>query len=151
MKLLGILPYCVHWGKSNFTRPVLMSVLDSFGKRPRDGRGRKKEHKEEKRSNEFTRSGWARGPRKSDSAVSVPGFPMNDCGFLCRDRSLYRKLNHVSGQAHMVVSTSAGLGKGRQRASDDKTPRTGPRWSGPVRALSLKNSSWKFDQIQAFL
>lgn len=47
MKLLGILMYCVHWGKSNCTRPVLMSVLDSFGKCPRererDGRGRNKE------------------------------------------------------------------------------------------------------------
>lgn len=31
MKLLGILMYCMHWGKSNFTRPVLMSVLDFFG------------------------------------------------------------------------------------------------------------------------
>lgn len=30
MKLPGILMYCVHWGKSNCTRPVLMSVLDSF-------------------------------------------------------------------------------------------------------------------------
>lgn len=48
MKLPGILMYCVHWGKSNCTRPVLMSVLDSFfGKCPRepargDGRGREK-------------------------------------------------------------------------------------------------------------
>lgn len=56
MKLAGILMYCVHWGKSNFTRPVSMSVLDFFGncprkrERERDGRGRKKkEHKEERR------------------------------------------------------------------------------------------------------
>lgn len=94
MKLPGILMYFVHWGKSNCTRPVLMSVLDSFfGKCPRerargDGRGRKKKEKntrkekEAKRSNKFTRSEWTRGPRKCDSAVQVPGFPKCDCAFL---------------------------------------------------------------------
>lgn len=51
---------------------------------------------------------WA---KKCDSAVWVPGFPTYDCAFLCRERSLYRKLNHVSGQAHVVGSTSAGLGR----------------------------------------
>ncbi|TMS20795.1 hypothetical protein E3U43_007288 [Larimichthys crocea] len=51
---------------------------------------------------------WA---KKCDSAVWVPGFPTYDCAFLCQERSLYRKLNHVSGQAHVVGSTSAGLGR----------------------------------------
>lgn len=56
MKLLGLLMCCVHWGRSNCTRPVLMSVLDFFLEMPRrdrerDGRGSKKEHKEAKRYN----------------------------------------------------------------------------------------------------
>lgn len=78
----------------------------------RDRRGReKKTTRKSKCSNEFTMPGLNLGPRKCDSAVWVPGFPMYDCAFLCRERSLSRKLNHVSAQAHMVVNTSAALGE----------------------------------------
>lgn len=89
-----------------------MSVLDFFGKCPRETETERKETggAGKKRSQtfqtKFTRPGLTREPRKCDSAVWVPGFPMYDCAFLCRERSLSRKLNHVSAQAHMVVSTS---------------------------------------------
>lgn len=158
MKLPGILMYCVHWGKSNCTRPVLMSVLDSFfGKCPRerargDGRGRKKKEKntrkekEAKRSNKFTRSEWTRGPRKCDSAVQVPGFPKCDCAFLFPRKEAFTgnwimwadKYTWWWAQALDWTGLEEGK-KSRQRASVDKVslPRTGPRWSGPVGALSL--------------
>lgn len=59
MKLPGILMYCVHWGKSNCTRPVLMSVLDSFfGKCPRERASeRRREGQEKKRKEHQKRKG----------------------------------------------------------------------------------------------
>lgn len=53
MNLVGILMCCVHWVKSNFTRPVLMSVLDSFGTCPREMGGAEKNTR---KRDEFTRS-----------------------------------------------------------------------------------------------
>lgn len=40
-----------------------------------------------------------------------------DCAFLYRERSLYRKLNHVRRRAHVVVSSSAEVEKSRQSLS----------------------------------
>lgn len=159
MKLPGILMYFVHWGKSNCTRPVLMSVLDSFfGKCPRERASeRRREGQEKKRKEHQKRKGgqtfqqiyqvrvdsWAKEVWLSSpsSRISKVWLRLS----LPEKGSLYRKLNHVSGQVHVVVSASAGLDwtgggkKSRQRASVDKVslPRTGPRWSGPVGALSL--------------
>lgn len=49
-------------------------------------------------------------PRNSDSAFCVTGFTKYECAFLCREKGLHRKLNHVSRLAHVVVSASTGLG-----------------------------------------
>ena len=158
----GIWMYRVHFeGKtSNSTRPVLMSVLDSFGtpcprdRRRREGLARGK-HEKELRSSEFTRSGWTHGPRKGDSAVLVPGFPMSDRAFLCRDRSLYRKLDHVRGEAHVVVSTRTALrggggvgGEQRQSASVDKTPKN---LTTLERTSQSSQPEEKLTKLQAFL
>lgn len=64
--------------------------------RSEDEMGGARKKKNTRKLQHFTRSGWTRGPRRSDSAVWAPGFPAYDCAFLWRERSLYRKLNHVS-------------------------------------------------------
>lgn len=94
----------------------------------------KKEHKEGRDvPANLPGQGELVGQGRVTQQSGFPGFPTYDCAFLCREGVLQGKLNHVSRGAHVMASRNAGTeGKLTESASVDKTPTTGPHWSGSV-------------------
>lgn len=136
---------CLYW-----------TSLESAPERERDGRGRgKKNTRKTKNLTNLPGHGLAHGPWKCESAVWVPRLPVYDWAFLCRERSLSRKLSHGNAQAHTVVSASAAQGRCRQRVSFDKNctnnTRTGPNQRGLVHKRFTKSKHFFFLTAHQFI